>query len=130
MANIYTELNAAAFENFLQSHGFQRVDTRTEIVYIRRHHRYQHLIVKVYTSLSPDASIARSCGSDAIRVVAIFDNGQRSFGVGKFPRVYRSAPHDLSFEDRQAYVFNKALERMRDAYARCNEWLKEQQNKR
>lgn len=130
MSETYFEMDSKAFEDFLKSCGFTRTVQHNEVVYFRLHHKLPHLMVKIYTTISDNSQTSRSRGADAIRIVAVFDNGERSFGVGKFPRVYRRAPHDLSQADKQKLLHERTYNRMRDAYARCNEWLKEQQAKR
>lgn len=128
MADKYYAFNPDNFENFLASKGFGPTNHHYEIVYVRRHHKCPHLFVKVYTTISVDRG-TRASGADAIRVVAIFDNGQRSFGVGKFPKIYRKAPEEISEAEKQNLLFERVLVRMREAYARCNEWCKQNTQK-
>ena len=120
MPNHYINLDAAKFETFLQSKGCHRLVMERhgdEVVYVRAHDKAKFLFIKIFTSIKEGETTARECGGDAIRVVCIFDNGTRNFGIGKFPRVYRTGS--------QEKVQERTLDRMRDAYARLNEWLKE-----
>jgi hypothetical protein len=117
----FVEVNSERMEAFLQSKGFERTTFGDEVVYFRKHDKYPKLQVKVYTSIRIGSSAARGCGADAIRVVAIFDDGKKSFGVGKFPRVYRTGTEEG--------VFERTLLRMKEAYQRCNDWLKIQRRK-
>lgn len=125
MSDRFVTLDKEAFEKFLLEKGFTKTETTNEVVFVRKHHKVPELQVKVYTSIAVGRKQSRECGDDAIRVVAVWDNGQRSFGVGKFPRVYRTAPLDMTDSERQQHVFDRVLVRMREAYARCNEWIKQ-----
>lgn len=128
--NAYFEVNAELLNQFLASKGFTQTIIGNEIVYIRRHHLNSKLVVRVYTSLPSNGVRARECGADAIRVVAILEGKDKTYGIGKFPRLYRQAPVEMSAPDKHKYLFDRLLERMRSAYARCNEWLREQKSKR
>jgi hypothetical protein len=126
MSPRFVEVSSEKLEGFLVSKGFRRDVQSHEVIYIRDHHIDSNVKVKVYTTLSVGARQARSCGSDAIRVVTIFDNGRgKSFGVGKFPKLLRTAPAGLSDEARVQVLLDRLYERMREAYARANEFVKE-----
>ena len=120
MAN-YTEIDSAAFEEFLSSQGFERGVANNEVVYSLRY-LDTPLYIKLYTSISTDASTARECGADAVRCVVVGRNGERTWGVGKFSRVYRTTS--------QASVHERVSSRIDAAFARCKEWCEEQKNKR
>lgn len=122
----YVEVSRERMEAFLQEKGFRREVQSREVVYIRDHHLDKNVKVKVYTTLTAGANQVRECGADAIRVVTIFDNGQgKSFGVGKFPKLLRTASEDLTEEQRVQAVLDRLYDRMREAYARANEFVKE-----
>ena len=123
MATRYIEVDSDKFETFLKSKGFVREHTEKgkEIVYARCNEFNSNIIVKIYTSITEGAEVARSIGSDAIRVVCIFDNGKRSFGIAKLPRVYRTGS--------QEKVEARTLERMREAYRVGNRWIREHKRK-
>ena len=122
----FVEVSRETLESFLVSKGFRREVQNREVVYVRDHHIDSNVKVKVYTTLSVGAEQARDCGDDAIRVVTIFDNGRgKSFGVGKFPKLLRTAPAGLSDEARVQVLLDRLHERMRAAYARANEFVKE-----
>ena len=127
----FVKVNSANFETFLQSHGFEKSIQGKEVVYIKAHEKKKNLYVKVYTTidalLTPNVNdVARECGDDAIRVVAIYDDGKgKSWGIGKFQRVYRTAPVGLSDSERERAVFIRTLDRMRLAYGRLNQWAKD-----
>ena len=115
----YIEVNSKEFKTFLQSKGFSRdAMSGKEIVYSRLHDKEPKLIIKIYTSIASDANAARACGKDAIRVVAIFQGKEKTYPIYKGARIYRVGS--------QAGVQERVLDRARDAYKRCNEWLKEQ----
>lgn len=116
MTKRFIEVDANDFEDFLKSKGFARAIQKEEIVYVMQHKRHPYLYIKVYTSLGVGDDVARECGSDCIRIVAIFDNGRKSFGLYKGQRVYRTGS--------QEKVKERTLVRMRESYARCNEWMK------
>jgi len=122
MAEKFFAIDPQALIRFLESCGFKQLDIPGEKVYVRHHHACQHLMVKVYTTIT-SMGVIRECGADAIRVCAIFDNGERNFGVGKFPPIHRKAPDDLSTEEKHKILFGRVYEKMRDAYKRCNEWV-------
>jgi len=113
---MYVEVNAASMEQMLQKCGFNRSTTGKEVVYIRRH-KNPNILIKVYTSIPLEASKARGCGKDAIRVVVIYDNGNRNFGIAKLPRVYRTGT--------EKDVLERTYKRMRDAYMLANKWNKD-----
>jgi hypothetical protein len=66
-----------------------RPKQRDEVVYIKRSTVDPSLMIKVYTSIRDGATAVRAAGRDAIRVCVVWDNGVRSFGVGKFDPVMR-----------------------------------------
>jgi hypothetical protein len=117
----YVEVPAEAMFAFLQSKGFSRREDRSsEIVYERAHAHDSRFKVLVYTSISKYASRARSLGGDAIRVVAIFEDSTRSYGIAKMPRVFRTGSVEK--------VLERTIERAREAYAVCNMKLKERRS--
>jgi hypothetical protein len=125
MSEKFFEVDTEAFKKFLSELGFTQLDCPGEIVYVRHHHKSRSLMVKVYTTIPPRRKKARACGSDAVRIAAVFDNGIRDFGIGRFPRVYRRVPdHLMTKEEQQKFFFDRVLKRMRIAYKRCNDWLK------
>jgi hypothetical protein len=117
MTTRYVELSATEFESFLQSKGFTRTIQKEEIVYVMQHKKHPDLYIKVYTSLGIN-NAARECGADAIRVCAVISKGDYSRGLYKGARVYRTGSQDK--------VQARTLERMREAYAKCNDWIKSQ----
>ena len=114
----FVSVPAQAIEDFLRSKGFSRTLCRNEVVYVRLHASCADVMVKVYTSIRTGQGSARRRGKDSIKVCTVFDNGRKSFGIGKFPRIHRTG----SVEG----VLERTLGGMRDAYRRGSEWLSEQ----
>jgi hypothetical protein len=121
----YTEIDGQAFETFLQGMGFTRTVFCNEVVYERHHDKEPKLVIKCYTSISSNATVARGRGADAIRVVAVLNGkvaGQdRCYPIYKGARVFRTTS--------QESVQQRTLERCREAYMRCNVWLREKREK-
>lgn len=117
MATRYVEVSREALEGFLVSKRFERTLQGSEVVYVFNHLVDKNVKVKVYTSLRDGARQARGCGEDAIRVVTVFDNGTKSFGVGKFPKVLRTGSEQA--------VLDRVYSRIQDAYKRGSDFIKE-----
>jgi hypothetical protein len=114
MAN-FVAVPAEKLEGFLQSEQFSRTVQGNEVVYVRKSARNPDVQLKVYTSIRVGQTSVRAAGKDAIRVCAVFDNGRKSFGVGKFSPVLRVA----SVES----VLTRLKERLNEAKKRANEWI-------
>lgn len=115
----YIEINSENFETFLKNKGFARGVECSEIVYDRTHDKCNHITIRVLTSIKDKSAIARGVGEDAIRVIAFFNNGKRNFGIAgrqSISRIYRTGSEEK--------VFERTLERMRQAYSIANDWLK------
>lgn len=110
----FVEVPSERLLGFLREKGFVEAPhrARTEVVYERAHQYETRLKVIVYTSIRRGAARARAKGKDAIRVCAIFDDGNHSYGVAKLPRVHRTGSVEA--------VLERLLGRMREAYAACN----------
>jgi hypothetical protein len=119
----YTEIDSSAFEEFLSSQGFERGVANNEVVYSMRY-LDTCLHIKIYTTISVNAAVARDCNLDAIRcvVVGIDKINGRTWGVGRFPKVLRTTS--------QASVHERVSNRIDAAIIRCKEWCEEQKNKR
>lgn len=116
MAARYVEVSREAIESFLRSKHFERSVQGTTVVYLFRHLRDPRVIVKVYTSLRVGSRYARRCGEGSIRVATVFDDGQRSFGVGKFPKVLRTGSEQL--------ILDRVYSRIREAYRRGSDFIR------
>lgn len=114
----FVEVPADKMFDMLEAAGFSRCEgrSRREIVYARAHDLDPTLKVLVYTSIAADQATARACGSDAIRVAAIGERGERSWGIAKLPRIHRTGTVEG--------VLERTLARMREAYARLNRFRK------
>lgn len=116
----YVEVPAEAMFEFLRSKGFFLAPvhrSRREIVYERSNHIDARYKVLVYTSIAQGNARARKLGADAIRVVAIWDDGRSTRGVAKTKRVFRTGTVEG--------VLARVHERMREAYAVCNRRISE-----
>jgi len=113
----FVQVPAQAIEDFLKSKGFTRTVHRCEVVYVRAHEDCPDVVVKVYTSIGTRYNGTRGNGRDSIKVCTVFDDGRKRFGIGKFPRIHRTGSTEA--------VFGRMLERMRAAYARGSQWLRE-----
>src|SRR4051812_13904194 len=112
MAN-FVAVPAETLEEFLTGKGFARTIYGQEIVYVRSHDKCPQLKIKVFTSIRVGRQTARDCGRDSIKVCVAFESNWRSFGVGKFPPVFRVTSVESTLE--------RMLLRMREAYKRANE---------
>lgn len=111
----YIEVDSEQFKSFLIRYGFSETVSNNEVVFTKAHSLQPNLVVKVYTSIRVGKAVARDVGKDAVRVVAIFDDGKKSFGVFKGKRIYRTTSQDS--------VHDRVFERIDAAFARCDEWL-------
>lgn len=116
MAARYVVVSREAIEGFLRSKHFERTVQATEVVYVFHHLKNPSVLVKVYTSLQDGARTARGRGKDAIRVATVFDDGQRSFGVGKFPKILRTGSEQL--------ILDRIYSRIREAYLRGSQFIR------
>lgn len=119
--NSYVEIPRAVFVDFLKIMGFEQEPVGGEVVYSRRHAKHPGMLVKVYTSIAEQGDTARAKGADAIRIVALLTWTRK--GETNLRR-------KVLFQARILRVnsVEKVLERVRDkareAYAACNEFLK------
>jgi hypothetical protein len=120
----YVEVSRESLEGFLASKQFVRTTQCSEVVYVFSHLKNPHVKIKVYTSLGVGRRWARPCGEDAIRVATVFEDGVRSFGIGKFPKVLRTGSEEAILERiydriREAYRFGSSF--IRNSYPRANQ---------
>ena len=115
MANHFVAVPADVLEKWLSDQKFERTVQFREVVYVRKSTRNPDVQLKVYTSVKDGQAQVRNAGKDAIRVCAVFDNGARSFGVGKFNPIMRVT----SVES----VLSRLKERLMEAAKRANEWI-------
>lgn len=111
----YVDVPAQDIEDFCKSKGFSRSTQRNEVVYSRRSRINPNVQIKVYTSIRIGRTQARANGKDSIKVCVVFDNGRKSFGIGKFPRIHRTGSPEA--------VLDRVLERLKLAAARATEWI-------
>lgn len=118
MGATFVEVPAADIEGFLAGKGFARTVVGCEVVYVRKSSRNPDVVIKVYTSVRVGNASVRRVGRDAIRVCVVFENGRKSFGIGRFPHVNRVGSVQS--------VLARVQERLLDAAARGNEWIDQQ----
>lgn len=87
----------------------------TEVVYSRRSQRNASIVIKIYTSIREGQTAVRAAGKDSIKVCVVFDDGRKSFGVGKFPSVMRVASVE-SVLKRLGDTLDRAIDR-------ATEWI-------
>lgn len=112
----FVSVPAEAIEFFLVSKGFKPVEGRSgrEVVYERAHRTDARYKVLVYTSIAKGSTRVRKLGADAIRIVALFEPGNgRQNEARKLKRVFRTGTVEG--------VLERMLERMREAYTKCND---------
>lgn len=115
MSNDFVAVPAEIIEKWLSERKFERTVHHREVVYVRRSSVNPNVCIKVYTSIRVGQAQVRGAGKDAIRACVVFDNGQRQFGIGKFPAV----PRVNSVES----VLRRTKERILEAVKRANEWI-------
>ncbi len=115
MANFFCAIPAEVLEGFLANMRFERTVQGREVVYVRKSARNPDVQLKVYSSVKVGQTSVRSAGKDAIRICCVFDNGRKSFGIGKFQPVFRVT----SVES----VLARLKERLVEASKRANEWI-------
>lgn len=121
MAAHFVEIDSAAFEAFFQREGFTRSLSNYEVVYAKPLPANPKIVVKVFTSIREGDATVRDVGKDAVRVVAIFTNGEKTYPLFRGKRIHRTTS--------QESVQERVLERIADAFARCAEWTETQRSK-
>jgi len=126
----YVAVPAEQICSFLESKGFRRVEGLiargkhggevpiTEIVYERSHDLYAPIKVRVFTSIREGNDRVRRRAKDSIKVCTVIVGKQKTYGIGKFPRVHRTGSPEK--------VLDRMLGRMREAYQRGTDWYREQ----
>lgn len=118
----FVQIPSATLFAFLESKGFVQSPegkrSYREVVYERAHHKDARYKVLVFTSIAAGATNARKLGADAIRVVALFERAPDKDGwtyseARKQKRVFRTGTVEG--------VLERMYERMREAYAKCND---------
>ena len=121
MSARYVPVPAAAIRERLAAAGFRLLladASYGEEVYVRSHDRDARYIIKVYSSIRRGTEEVRECGQDAIRVVAVVEDGRHHWPAREIPifkavRVYRTGSVDK--------VLDRMIERAREAYGACND---------
>ena len=119
MSARFVQVPAAAIRERLAAAGFRLIEAPGgEEVYERAHDKDARYTVKVYSSIQRGAGEARACGTDAIRVVALFADSRfhwppRPEPIFKATRVHRAGSVEA--------VLDRMIERAREAYAAINQ---------
>lgn len=123
----FVQMDPQALITFLELKRFKRVVAGGELCYVFSHLRYRWVLIKVWTSIPADGRQARGCGQDAIRITVAYEGdeptgirgkqGLTSFGLYKAKRVFRTGSQEA--------IIDRVHERIREAYAFANEWLRQ-----
>lgn len=119
MSAHFVRVPAAAIRERLVAAKFCLVPAdHGEEVYFRRHDGDRRYEVVVYSSIQRGAEEVRDCGTDAIRVVALFTDTRfrwpgRPEPIFRATRVHRAGSVEA--------VLDRMVERAREAYAAINQ---------
>ena len=111
----FAEIRSEVLESFLTKKRFRRTIQGAEVVYIRDSSRNPCVKMKVYTSITDGDTTARQCGSDAIRVCVIYDDGKKNVGIGRFTPIHRTTSEES--------ILQRLLERMLEAAKFADVWI-------
>lgn len=119
----YVEVPPDMMRERLKGAGFYpTAESCDEEVWERPHDRDGKYRIRVYTSISTGDERTRACGTDAIRVVVVLITPNKTYGIYKSARVYRTGTAEA--------VCERTIERARDCYAAINAHrLKMQRNR-
>jgi len=127
MPTTFTPVSRTDLETFLAEKGFAPITVGSELVYQFRHLKRPELVVKVWTTLPARGGDVRDSGQDAMRVTLAWEGDtawspwrkepKRSFGIFSAKRIFRVGGTKK--------ILDRLYERMREAYARGNEFLRE-----
>lgn len=118
----YVEVPREAITGRLEAAGFKREPIHGEVTYSRVHDRDDRLIVIVYTSVPEEGSKGRGCGEDAIRVVALFRWTRQGDTEQRRKKLFQARVFRVTSVEG---VLERMMERAREAYGACNQWIKE-----
>ena len=118
----FVDVPSAALFARLEAAGFTRGVIGREVTYTRTHARDARLFVTVYTSAAEGAQDARGCGEDAIRVVAAFSWLHRASGEQRRKNLFKAKVLRVTSIEG---VLERTIDAARKAYAACNEFLKQ-----
>jgi hypothetical protein len=116
----YVEVPKEAVIDRLEKAGFKRDVRPGEITYSRPHNRDSRLTVTVYTSIALRATKSRGCGEDSIKVVALFWWTRRGETKPRCKKLFTGRVFRVTSVEG---VLDRMMEKARDAYRACNEWL-------
>lgn len=123
----FVEVPKEAIIGALEKAGFKREPVRGEITYSRPHDKDNRLVVIVYTSVAENAAKGRGCGEDAIRVVALFRWTRKGETEVRRKKLFQARVFRVTSVEG---VLSRMMERARDAYRACNDFLVDDQRRR
>lgn len=122
----FVEVPASAIHALMAKTGFKKaiMPRSKEEVFELVHKRNARYVVRVYTSIPNGQKVARDCGADAIRVVAVFEDPRtgKTHGIYKAKRIHRTG----SIEK----VIDRMHDRMREAYIAISSHLEEERRQK
>lgn len=112
----FVDVPREAFIKKMEEAGFtlQAPGAAGELVFVRRNHNNEDLVVKIFSSIPANGATARECGTDAIRVLARYEPKPPA----KHRCYYSAKVLRVTSVDG---VLERTIERAREAYARCND---------
>ena len=140
MAATFNAIAFTALAAFLKGLGFTPTTIKTkdghEVVYERRHHGDEQMIVLVYTSCSPTGGAVRKKGKDAIRVCLVCESDRVAamqkhygsyrrdgrLGLGSATRVNRAGTTESIFariRSRAQGMYKLANQMHREDHCTC-----------
>jgi hypothetical protein len=128
MAATFVEIGAERIEALMAEAGFTEIDLPNcgERVFVRQHHVYANVQIRVYTSLNKCGGHLRQVGEDRMMVTAFWTGGASGgykdasrflFGAKGVNRA--SGEADASTAERA--VLDRLLVRMREVYKQVNQ---------
>src|SRR5260221_8725126 len=114
MGTRFVSVDSEQLFSFLESQGFKRSIQGSEVVYEHSLEIDNDIIIRIYTSVSEGDAEAREYGTDALRVIAIHSKDNKTVGVYKGSRIYRTGS--------QEKIHLRIKERIKEAFETCVHW--------
>ena len=121
----FVEVPPDAIRDFLVEKGLVEGCVRNEVVFDMKNHNCRHITLRVYTTIACAQDETRDLGEDAIRVVAFYERDVEGSLIRK--PVFKAAK--ILRTGSAEKVLSRIEERLREGYAVCNRFAKEQQCK-
>lgn len=123
----FVEVPKEAITSCLEKAGFKREPVRGEITYSRLHNKDNRFVVIVYTSVAETGTKGRGCGEDAIRVVALFRWTRKGETEVRRKKLFQGRVFRVTSVEG---VLSRMMEKARDAYRACNDFIDEDKRRR